>query len=72
MALKQSSDQYRAGGERVLFLDQYGIDGAKVAVQQIRADGFKAWRTGHQVWVLDADCTQLAQSRDWHAVAGGA
>lgn len=55
--VKYSSDQYRAGGERILWLD------GMVEAITIRAAGFKAWRTKDQVWVRAADAAAIAALR---------
>jgi hypothetical protein len=53
--LKYSTDQFRAGGERTLWIDGRTHEITMRVVADIRAKGFKCWRTRDQVWVREAD-----------------
>ena len=53
--VKLSSDQYRKSGERVLLLDGHTHAINLRVLQAIRRAGFKAWRTGDQLWILRVD-----------------
>lgn len=57
--LKDSADQYRKGGQRVLFIDGLVDTITFRAIAEIRAAGMKCWRTGDQVWINAADLAEI-------------
>lgn len=57
--LKPSLHQFRKGGERRLWIDGRRQEITELVVADIRAKGFKCWRTGDQVWVNDSDINAL-------------
>lgn len=58
--LKPSIDQFRAGGLSRLWIDGRKREITLAVVADIRAKGFKCWRTGDQVWVLNSDVAALS------------
>lgn len=58
--VKYSSDQYRAGGDRIIWIDGFVDEITLRVVAEIRAAGFKAWRTKDQVWILNSDAAAIA------------
>lgn len=57
--VKDSANQYRQGGNRVLFVDGRNDEVTLRVVASIRAKGFKCWRTKDQVWVHARDLTAM-------------
>lgn len=58
--VKDSSDQYRNGGARILWVDGRTDELTARIISAIRSAGFKAWRTGDQIWVRSIDADKIA------------
>ena len=60
--LKASINQYRNGGERVLWIDGRFDEITQAVVADIRSKGFKCWRTKDQVWVRNSDLPAMNEA----------
>ena len=60
--MKLSINQYRKGGERVLWIDGRLPEITMAVVADIRAKGFRCWRTQDQVWVNTNDIRAMIEA----------